>query len=133
MKIAAITDDGQTISQHFGHAAYYAVLTVEDGHVVNQEMRPKLGHAQLGGGHGSPHEQDPRGHGYGAQAHDHHVQMAQSIADCQVLLARGMGWGARESMTRLGIQVVMTDVADIRQAAEAYLAGTLKDLTELLH
>ena len=31
MKIAAITDDGTTISQHFGRAPYYVVVTVEAG------------------------------------------------------------------------------------------------------
>jgi predicted Fe-Mo cluster-binding NifX family protein len=133
MKIAVVTDDGKTISQHFGHAPYYAVLTVEDGHIVSQEMRAKLGHAQLGGGHGSPHQEDPRGHGYGNQAHDRHLQMAQAIADCQVLLAGGMGWGAQESLRQAGIQVVMTDLADIQQAVQSYVAGTLAERTDLLH
>ena len=30
MKIAAITEDGTTISQHFGRAPLYLVVTVED-------------------------------------------------------------------------------------------------------
>ena len=30
MKIACITEDGHTISQHFGRAPYYLVLTVEN-------------------------------------------------------------------------------------------------------
>ena len=29
MKIVAITEDGKTISQHFGSAPYYLVLTIE--------------------------------------------------------------------------------------------------------
>ena len=47
MKIAAITDDGVTISQHFGRAPYYLVYTVEDGEIVDRELREKLGHAQF--------------------------------------------------------------------------------------
>ena len=47
MKIAAITDDGQTISQHFGRAPYYVVVTVEDGKVVQHEQREKLGHSHF--------------------------------------------------------------------------------------
>ena len=43
IKIAAITDDGQTISQHFGRAAYYAVLTIEDGKIIAREQREKMG------------------------------------------------------------------------------------------
>ncbi|MGB9722772.1 MAG: NifB/NifX family molybdenum-iron cluster-binding protein [Chloroflexia bacterium] len=130
MKIAAVTEDGQTISQHFGRAPYYLVLTVEEGQIVGREMRDKLGHAQFAGG---PHVEDPRGHGYGAHAEDRHARMAQAIADCQVLLAGGMGWGARESLEQRGIRVVMTDIADIQQAVQAYLAGTLVERPDLLH
>ncbi|MEN6409046.1 MAG: cupin domain-containing protein, partial [Anaerolineaceae bacterium] len=63
MKIAFITDDGKSISQHFGRASYYLVLTVEEGKIVNREMRSKLGHNQLGGehheeSHGASHGMD---------------------------------------------------------------------------
>jgi predicted Fe-Mo cluster-binding NifX family protein len=34
MKIAAITDDGRTISQHFGRASHYMVVTIEDGKIT---------------------------------------------------------------------------------------------------
>jgi hypothetical protein len=36
MKIAAITDDGITISQHFGRAPYYMVLTIENGEILQR-------------------------------------------------------------------------------------------------
>ena len=36
MKIAAVTDDGKTISAHFGRARYYVVVTVEDGKVTER-------------------------------------------------------------------------------------------------
>jgi len=39
MKIAVISDDGKTISRHFGRAPYYLVLTVEDGKIVAREQR----------------------------------------------------------------------------------------------
>ena len=47
MKIAVITDDGKTISQHFGRAPYYLVLTIEEGKIVSREMRDKMGHNQF--------------------------------------------------------------------------------------
>jgi predicted Fe-Mo cluster-binding NifX family protein len=134
MKIAVVTDDGKTISQHFGRAPYYAVLTVEEGHITGQELRDKLGHAHFASEEQtSPHQEDPRGHGFGPDSHDRHLRMAQAIADCQVLLSRGMGWGAQESLRQAGIQVVMTDLVDIQEAAQSYLAGTLVERTDLLH
>ena len=49
MKIAAVSEDGVTISQHFGRAPFYVVVTVEDGKIVAHEKRDKMGHNQFGG------------------------------------------------------------------------------------
>ncbi|NPV56267.1 MAG: dinitrogenase iron-molybdenum cofactor biosynthesis protein, partial [Anaerolineae bacterium] len=65
MKIAFVTDDQQTISQHFGRAEYYLVISIEDGQENGRELRAKLGHrqfAQESGHHEHPH-----------QDHDHHA------------------------------------------------------------
>jgi len=59
--------------------------------------------------------------------------MAAAISDCQVLLARGMGAGAYENMKDAGIRPVVTDIANIDEAVEAYVEGRLVDHTEKLH
>ena len=59
--------------------------------------------------------------------------MAETIADCDVLLARGMGAGAYESLWHVGVRPLVTDVADIGEAVNAYLAGALTDHVEKLH
>lgn len=132
MKIAAITEDGKTISQHFGRAPYYLVLTIEDGKIVNREMRDKMGHDHFHeqANAGESHE---AGHGMDPQSHDKHVSMAQTIADCKALLCGGMGMGAYESMRQLNIQPVVTDLGDIDAAAQAFIDGKLIDHTEFLH
>lgn len=132
MKIAAITDDGKTISQHFGRAAYYQVATVEDGVIVTRELRDKLGHAHF---QNEPHEEDQPGqpHGFGPASHDRHVRMAESIADCEALLCRGMGAGAYYSMEQRGIRPVVTDIESIEEAFAAYMDGSIADHTEKLH
>jgi predicted Fe-Mo cluster-binding NifX family protein len=131
MKIAVITDDGKTISQHFGRAAFYMVLSIEEGKIIDREMRDKLGHNQfsvLG-----PEEHHHEQHGLDDASHNKHAQMAGSITDCQALLCGGMGMGAYESMRRLNIQPIVTDLRDIESAAQAYLEGKLVDHTEKLH
>ncbi len=132
MKIAVITDDGKTISQHFGRAPYYLVLTIEAGEVVNREMRAKLGHNQF---KVQPHKEEHNGvdHGMDPASHDKHVSMAETIADCKAVLCGGMGMGAYESMRRLDIQPVVTELLDIDAAVQAFIAGKLIDHTELLH
>jgi predicted Fe-Mo cluster-binding NifX family protein len=131
MKIAAVTDDGVSISQHFGRATQYAVLTVQGGAIVAHELRDKLGHSQFGG-HEEAHQPGVP-HGFDPQAQHRHGAMIDAIRDCQVLLARGMGQGARVSLQDAGIAAILTDIESIEAAAQAYLAGSIVDHTELLH
>ena len=135
MKIAAVSEDGVTISQHFGRAPFYVVVTVENGQIIAHEQRDKMGHAQFAG---EPHAEeahgtDPRGHGFDSAAQGRHTRMAAAIADCQVLLARGMGAGAYQSMEQANIRPVVTDIANIDEAVRAYVEGRLADHTERLH
>lgn len=134
MKIAAVSEDGMTISQHFGRAPLYVVVTVADGKIVSRETRDKMGHAQFGGEHEPDgHAADPRGHGFDPAAQNRHARMAAAIADCEVLLARGMGSGAYESLKQANIRPIITDVAEIDEAVQAYLRGNLEDHVEKLH
>ena len=134
IRIAAVSEDGVTISAHFGRAPIYVVVSVEGGRLVSRETRDKLGHAQFAAEAGEgPHEADPRGHGFDPVAQDRHTRMVAAIADCQVLLARGMGAGAFASMQQAGIEPIVTDIEDIGAAVEAYLAGTLRNQVEKLH
>jgi predicted Fe-Mo cluster-binding NifX family protein len=132
LRIAVISEDGVHISQHFGRAPYYVVLTVEEGKIIDSETRPKAGHGVF---MGQPHaDLDAQGrHGFGAGAQSRHQQMAGAIADCQVLIAGGMGWGAFESLQAYGIEPVVTDLRDIREAALRYAQGNLPNLMERLH
>lgn len=132
MKIAVITNDGKTISQHFGRAPYYLVLTIEEGKVTQQEMRDKMGHKHFSV---MPHEGEHAGtaHGMDGGSHKKHASMAETISDCKVLICGGMGRGAYESMRQLTINPVVTDLSDIETAVQAFMDGKLIDHTELLH
>lgn len=132
MKIAAITEDGVTISQHFGRAPLYVVVTVEDGEVTGKETRDKTGHHSFAGQH---HEDSAPGerHGYGAGAQSRHASMMETIADCQVLIAGGMGWGAYESLDSQGIKPIVTDIKNIDEAVKLYIEGKLLNLQQRLH
>jgi predicted Fe-Mo cluster-binding NifX family protein len=131
MKIAVVTDDERTISQHFGRALYYVVAIVEDGKIVSRERRDKMGHAHFSG---EPHTEEPgQPHGFGPQAHNRHIQMAEAIADCEALLCGGMGRGAYESMQTRDIKPVVTDIPLIDEAVLAYAQGKIVDQVEKLH
>lgn len=132
MKVAAISDDGVTISQHFGRAPYCVVLTVEEGRIVDKETRPKTGHHTFAA-HEPPKLGPGERHGYDAGSGSRHASMAETISDCQVLLCGGMGWGAYESMKSYNIEPIVTDVKNIYEAVLLYLKGKLTNLVERLH
>jgi predicted Fe-Mo cluster-binding NifX family protein len=130
LKIAIVTDDGTTVSRHFGRAEHYAVLTGENGQIVARELRPKFApHATL-----AAHEEPESGpHGTSPQAQSRHDQMAASIADCSAVLCGGMGQGAYERMRANGIRPIVTDIDDVDEAALACASGAIVDHGELLH
>ena len=130
--IAVITDDGNTISQHFGRATYYLVATIENGQIVKREMRSKLGHNHFAGQHHAG--EGPTGpHGLDTDSHNKHLQMSEVINDCQALICGGMGGGAYQSMQARGIRPIVTDITDIDQAILAYIEGKIVDKIERLH
>jgi len=131
-KIAVISDDGTTISQHFGRAPFYVVVSVEDGEIVSKETRDKTGHHTFAA-HQPPDLAPGERHGYDAGSQVKHESMADTISDCQVLLAGGMGWGAYDSMQSHNIKPIVTDVRDIDEAVQLYLDDKLTNLMERLH
>jgi predicted Fe-Mo cluster-binding NifX family protein len=131
VKIAVITDDGKTISKHFGRARYYQVVSIEEGKVKNRELREKIGHGQFSST--GVEEHDHEHHGSDEAAHGKHSLMAQAITDCEAVICGGMGLGAYDSLRRLNIRPYVTDKVEIDSAVQAYIDGELADHTELLH
>jgi predicted Fe-Mo cluster-binding NifX family protein len=132
LKIAVISDDEVSVSQHFGRAPYYVVLTVEDGTIVDSETRAKAGHHTFDAEEHAKLAPGER-HGYDAGSQAKHRSMADTITDCEVLIAGGMGSGAYESLQSYGVRPIITDEENIRKAVRRYLDGDLPDLAERLH
>jgi predicted Fe-Mo cluster-binding NifX family protein len=97
-----------------------------------KEKRAKMGHNHFAGQedshavHGGPH-------GYDTASQRRHASMADTIADCQVLISGGMGMGAYDSLKSYNIKPVITDIKDIDQAVKVYLEDKLPSLMERLH
>ena len=130
MRIALVSDDGKTVSQHFGRAQRYVVVTVENGHIEKREVRDKLGHMHLEGQPG--HEESPQHH-HGPEADHRHGLMIDPIADCEVLIAGGMGGGAMQSLLARNVRPVLTDISSIDEAVKAFVEGRLENRDERIH
>ena len=134
MKVAVITENGATISQHFGRAPIYLVLTVEGGKVIDREKRVRAGgHAACDCAENHTDLASGERHGLDAESRHKHTVMAEAIADCQVLIAGGMGLGAYESLKSYNIKPIITDIEAVDKAVELYLEGKLSNLMERLH
>ena len=77
MKIAVITNGGDTISQHFGRATHYLVATIENDQIINRELREKTNHYQL---KDVSHNHDEPGqkHGFGKQSHEKQLRLVDA-------------------------------------------------------
>jgi predicted Fe-Mo cluster-binding NifX family protein len=120
-KIAFATDDLINISTHLGRAKKYLIYTIEKGQTIAREERLKPVH--------SHEHQEEHTHANG----HFHDDMARVIADCQIVIARGMGKPALEGVERVGIQPILTELSTIEEALQAYLAGRLEHRPERVH
>jgi predicted Fe-Mo cluster-binding NifX family protein len=122
--IAFVTDDGTTISSHFGRAMYYEIITLKDGNIIERRRVSKAGHHSFGP------EAD------GAQGHndDHkHATMTAPLTGVAVLVSRGMGFGAQQHLLGMGIQPILTGLHGIDEAVEQFIAGGLESDDRRVH
>ncbi len=108
MKIALPSRNKQ-IDSHFGHCEYFTVFTISDDKKIIDEETVS-----------SPE-------GCGCKSN-----IAQTLASegVKLMLAGNMGNGAVRVLNFSGIDVVRGCSGDIRQVAESWLAGNIKDSGE---
>jgi predicted Fe-Mo cluster-binding NifX family protein len=123
MKIAACSDDGITITRHLGRAPLYVVFTVEEGNIIEKEIRdkrtfkfPNPSKAEVCGPDGCPHPG--------------HESLASIISDCQVLFTGGIGWGAYQAMKDYNIKTIVTDKINIDEVVQCFLENRLVNLMD---
>ncbi len=138
MKIAIITDDGKRVNAHFGRATHFLVVTAEGGKEIARELRDKPYHGEENHDHNHLHD---HGHVHDHNHdHDHHhghggfFQRVQAvIADCDVLISRGMGQPAFDKLEQAGIRPFMTNEGDVETAVSAFLNDTLTQNQARVH
>lgn len=158
MKIAVVTNDGRSISAHFGRARNYLVVTVENGTIVERELRDKTACDHGHHGHGHDHHAHDEHHESGHTQHhdtqepgqsitmllpgtpqpaappvDNHSHAAALISDCAAVLSRGMGRGMYANLQRAGVRPVLTTIVLVDEALTAFIAGSLEEHPELVH
>lgn len=105
MKIA-LPSDGQQVDEHFGHCQSFTIFSVDDANkIVSEETLTP-----------------PPGCGCKSNIVPQLAGMGVSV-----MLAGNMGGGAVNILGSHGIKVVRGCAGDVRQVAEAWLAGKVDD------
>ena len=132
MKVAVATDDGKTISRHFGRAPYYLVFTIDDAELVSKEIRIKPDGRQFT--HRiHQHHSEGSGHGFGTCALTRRTQMIDAIRDCDAIVVADVICGTYLEMTEIIIRPFVTEREDAEQAVRDFIDGQLDEYTEWLH
>ena len=119
MKIAIPSNDGVTISRHFGRSEAFLIFEVQNGKITGRETRSNTGLCSHSHGEGHGGHEDGGGHS--------HRGVMSVLGDCQLVLCCGIGDGAGAALAAQGIRRILTAPGSAEDAVTAYLAGTLEE------
>lgn len=122
MRIAVPTNDGESISQHFGRSAAFLIFETENGQIKSRELKSNAqthSHAQ---GACDYHSADSKSHS--------HAGILAALEGCELVICAGMGQRAVDAVKGCGMEIVVTSLASAEAAVSAQLAGKLTPSTE---
>ena len=116
MKIAIPTNDGFSISAHFGRCRQFLVFEAQNGQVRLVETRTNAGCHEHGSGSSDE----------AAQPHSH-SGFVEALQDCDTVLCSGIGAGAVAALKAGGIPVVLVEATgSAEQIVAAFQSGELR-------
>ncbi len=114
MKIAIATLDGETLAPTPGDARIFVIAEMENGQVVRLEAREM--------------PTDIEQHGP-----QRRKAVLNTVKDCQVFVARGMGQPIYETLRNMGMKVFATEARTVNEVLERYKLGTLAHHPQRVH
>lgn len=121
MRIAVATDDGEQIAAHTGRCRGVVIFEVEAGVPRRVEERRNTFTAHARGECGGHEVASPGGH-------HSHAGLIDALADCQVLITRGMGPRLVADLSARGIDPFVSGVEGVDEAATLFAQGKLPRL-----
>jgi predicted Fe-Mo cluster-binding NifX family protein len=106
IKIAAPTNDRQTLAERSGRAAEFAVFSIENGTIKNVEFRK------------NEHEHHHHhGHGNGDHEHAHgHADIVEALNDCAAVVGRKFGPHFASDFHQAGIRMMLSRETALEEA-----------------
>lgn len=134
-KIAFVSTDGKHILGDFGKTKYFSVHTINDNKIVNRELRevyadlldnavPVL----------APRDSKYSIGKFALEVIDgskvKHRKIAQSISDCEYVVARRLCANSLDSLNQLNFKTIVTKNKDFDKTIEEILDGTIVNYIE---
>lgn len=123
MKIAVASDDGVNVAQHTGRCRGFVVYSIADQQATRAEYRENQYTAHALGQCNGDHE-----HAEG-QSHHSHGPLVSALADCAVLVTRGLGPRLIVDLAARGVEAYLCSVETADEAAAQYAKGMLPRAT----
>jgi predicted Fe-Mo cluster-binding NifX family protein len=123
MRIAVPTDDERQIAPHTGRCRGFAIYSVDGDRLEKLEYRAfeSAHHSQAHVGHDAGNCSHGQHDGGG---HSHHG-LVETVRDCDVFLAMGMGPRLVNDLQAQGIKIMFTLERDVAKAVGAFAQGQL--------
>ncbi|MCG3137859.1 MAG: hypothetical protein HJJLKODD_01714 [Phycisphaerae bacterium] len=118
MRIAVASDDGRRIAAHTGRCAGFVIYDVQGNAPQRVEYRQNRYTAHAQGECDGAHD-------HGGDAHHSHGPLVAALADCRVLITRGLGPRLVADLAVHNIEAYVCNVTDADEAAGQYTAGQL--------
>ena len=105
MKIVMGSDDKKFIrKKHFGESRFYIVFEIDNGEILNREVRENI-----------TFEGDEHGHGQSGE-------VMKLLSDCSIFIGRSMGKKSMQNISRKGIKCIISGIEDIEETVKAYIS-----------
>ena len=118
MKIAIPTNDKTTISSHFGRSQGFMIYQVNDQAIIQEKYLENTFTRHATGQYNEKHDHSNQRHS--------HENIFNSLGDCEVVIAGGMGRRLYDDFTAKNVQVYLTQVNDIELALKSYMNNELQ-------
>lgn len=121
MIIALPSQDGNTLSGHFGRSPIFAVYETADGEIKKKELRKNAG----AHGHGEcSHGSHDKGGG-----HHCHTTLLETLHDVDLVISAGMGKKMYDDLVHAGKIVLLSAEDDCDTIVNKFLSGNLQSKT----
>jgi len=117
MRIAVPTNDGTSISEHFGRSAAFLIFETENGQIKSRRLQSDVSKHS--------HRQGECKHP-ATDVHSHdHAGILTTLEGCATVICAGMGHRAAEALKGRGVQIVFAAPGPADATVAAYLGGKL--------